>query len=397
MDAPRRVARGAEGRGERAEGRNEGLTLRSPSPAVCPLPAALPERESDGPVFPPPVPDDLLALPFDQYQRYRLIAEVAARLCPAPAPTVLDVGGWPGTLQRFLPRARVFIADLQGQLPKLVRADGTALPFADDRFDLVVSSDTFEHVPPAHRARFLHELLRVSRDAVILGAPFDQPGVRAAEAVLREVIREKYAGYHFIEEHDEHGLPDLAWTVGLLHEAGYATTELPNGYLYHWLPMLALYFALQWRSPYEPLFARLNQFYNATLYHGDNRAPSYRTTIVACRTAPERLASLRAELCVGDEGDVLSDVEHWPQIAALLRAIELEALTAPREPMRRILELERLVEERTAWAQESLRLLAERDRTVKELQAVLEARSPFVRALSYLRLLAARLRRHGKC
>ena len=341
-------------------------------------------------------PDDVLTLPFDQYQRYKLLQEVIARLCPAPAPHILDVGGWPGTLRRFLPGARVVVADVRGQLPNMVRADGAALPFADGRFDLVVSSDTLEHVAPERRPRFVRELLRVSRDAVILGAPFDTPGVREAEAVLREAIREKYPGsYGFIEEHEQHGLPDLAATVALFREAGCAAEALPNGYLPHWLPMLALYFALAWRSPYEPLFDALNRYYNATQYRSDNRAPSYRTTIVACRGGVERLATLRDELCAPRAGGGVParDALDWPQLAALLQAIEAEAATAPREPMRRILELEALVEERTAWAQECVRQLAERDATVAQLRAALGERSAVVRLGLYLRMVLARLRR----
>lgn len=338
-----------------------------------------------------PDPDELLALPFDQYQRYKLIQEVVARLDPRGEPAILDVGGWPGTLQRFLPEARVVIADMQGHLPNMVRADGAALPFADNRFDLVVSSDTFEHIAPARRARFVGELLRVSRDAIVLGAPFDRPEVRAAEAVFREAVREKYpASYGFIEEHAEYGLPDLDETLGLLRDAGCATVALPNGYLRHWLPMLTLYFMLQWRSPYEPLFARLNAFYNATYYREDNRAPSYRTTIVACRFGAARLASLPNELCAAGERDeeVPDSLERWPQLAAILKAIELEVLTAPRESMRRVHELERLVGERTAWAEASARQVAARDETIRQLQAALAEQSAWAQASA--RQVAAR-------
>lgn len=45
-----------------------------------------------------------------------------------------------------------------------VRADATQrLPFADGEFDLVYSSSVVEHIPPAQRAAFARELLRVGR------------------------------------------------------------------------------------------------------------------------------------------------------------------------------------------------------------------------------------------
>lgn len=337
---------------------------------------------------------EVMTLPFDQYQRYKLIQEIVARVCPRPRPLILDVGGWPGTLRRFLPDARVVIADVSGQAPNMVRADGTRLPFANGQFDLVVSSDTFEHIPPSRRQAFLRELLRVGQGTLVLGAPFDTPGVRAAEAVLRELIRDKYpASYRFIEEHDEYGLPDLEATLDELRSAGCRTSALPNGYLHHWLPMLSLYFTLQWRSPYEPFFDRFNAFYNATCYRDDNRAPSYRTTVVATQRDDLDLDALGTELCQPPGRPPGSAATDWPQLTALLQAVELEIQAAPREPMRRILDLEALVDERTAWAQSLQREVAAHDATIAELQAALAARSRLARTVIYLQSLLARRRR----
>lgn len=317
------------------------------------------------------VADELLALPFDQYQRYRLIAEVIERLVPPGEGAILDVGGWPGTLQRFLPGRRIVVADLQGRMPGMVRASGTALPFGTGQFAAAVSSDTFEHIPPAQREVFIGELARVARDTIVLGAPFDSPQVRAAEGVLREVIRAKYpASYGFIEEHDEYGLPDLAATRGALAGLGFAEVALPNGYLRHWLPMLTLYFALQWRSPVEAIFRQLNAYYNRTYYPDDNREPSYRYTIAATRGGPERLDGFREDLT---RPTAEPSPEHdWPEIAALVGAIELEARAAPEAPMRRIVELERLVAERTAWAEGAVRAVEARDATIVRLVAEIE-------------------------
>ena len=317
------------------------------------------------------LPDELLALPFDQYQRYRLIADVVERLVPPDAGAILDVGGWPGTLRRFLPGRRIIVADLQGRMPGMVLASGAALPFREGQFVAVVSSDTFEHVPPAQREQFLGELGRVARDTVVLGAPFDSPQVHAAEAVLREVIRAKYpTSYGFIEEHHEYGLPDLVATRRSLAGQGFAEVALPNGYLRHWLPMLSLYFALQWRSPVEAIFERLNAYYNLTYYPDDNREPSYRHTIVATRAAPERLAKLRDDLTWPA---IHERPEHdWSEIAALMGAIELESHAAPQALMRRIVDLEQLVAERTEWAQGAVREVEARDATIARLVGEIE-------------------------
>lgn len=315
--------------------------------------------------------DELLALPFDQYQRYRLIADVIERLVPPDAGAILDVGGWPGTLRRFLPQRRIVVADLHGRMPGMVLASGAALPFPDGQFTAVVSSDTFEHIPPTLREQFLGELGRVARDTIVLGAPFDSPQVHAAEAVLREVIRAKYpTSYGFIEEHHEYGLPDLVTTRRALAAQGFAEVALPNGYLRHWLPMLALYFALQWRSPVEAVFERLNVYYNRTYYRDDNREPSYRHTIVATRSAPEQLSGLR-EVFAGPTTAERAD-HDWPEIVALLGAIEVESQAAPEAAMRRIVDLEQLVAERTAWAQGAVQQIEVRDATITRLLGEIE-------------------------
>jgi ubiquinone/menaquinone biosynthesis C-methylase UbiE len=49
-----------------------------------------------------------------------------------------------------------------------VKADGCALPFQNNSFDVVMSTETLEHVPPERQEQFLDELYRVSRDLVFV-------------------------------------------------------------------------------------------------------------------------------------------------------------------------------------------------------------------------------------
>jgi SAM-dependent methyltransferase len=51
--------------------------------------------------------------------------------------------------------------------------DGVSLPYPDDSFDVVLSSESLEHIPQYDRV--LHELLRVARKAVIISVPHDGP------------------------------------------------------------------------------------------------------------------------------------------------------------------------------------------------------------------------------
>jgi ubiquinone/menaquinone biosynthesis C-methylase UbiE len=49
-----------------------------------------------------------------------------------------------------------------------VKADGCALPFRDNSFDVVMSTETLEHVPPERQEQFLDELYRVSSRLVFV-------------------------------------------------------------------------------------------------------------------------------------------------------------------------------------------------------------------------------------
>src|SRR5688572_7951767 len=108
-----------------------------------------------------PAPMDqtgLLELPFDQYQRYRLIQESVESIRWTPCLSVLDVSKSPLLLDRFLPNDDVAVADLTKQGASESLANGISLGFNDAAFDLVVASDTLPHVSPDQRSNFLAEL-----------------------------------------------------------------------------------------------------------------------------------------------------------------------------------------------------------------------------------------------
>lgn len=70
-------------------------------------------------------------------------------------------------------RARLFAAVGAGGIARLtgVRADLTALPYADASVDCVTALEVFEHLPGDAPARAVREALRVARTAVIASVP----------------------------------------------------------------------------------------------------------------------------------------------------------------------------------------------------------------------------------
>ncbi|HWK28873.1 MAG TPA: hypothetical protein VNS09_20090 [Solirubrobacter sp.] len=144
---------------------------------------------------------DRLLTAADTWERHLVVADLAG----APR-QVVDVGGLPGQLKAFLPGACVLAANIAPPADLLVDPDG--LPFKDATIEVVTSLDALEHVPPAHRAGFVAELLRVTGRRLILCCPFGTPEHAAAE---REIAAwyEDVAGepHPWLAEHLANGLP----------------------------------------------------------------------------------------------------------------------------------------------------------------------------------------------
>lgn len=224
---------------------------------------------------------------FDRYARYGAIARALRANLGSGTHRVLDVGDCAGHLQAFDADLSVIGLDLVPASERLpgavpVHADGTLLPFADDTFDAVVSSDVLEHVPPAGRPTFLAELRRVSRDLVIVAAPFDTAGVSGVEELVRRyAMLALGAPQPQLEEHHANGLPRLDATADGLGAGGADVATAGNGNLWDWLTFMLLRFQLEARPPLAPLAAGYDLLYNTALADRSDVGPYYRHLVVA--------------------------------------------------------------------------------------------------------------------
>ena len=230
----------------------------------------------------------LTALPFDQYGRHRDARDLAELIRRHEGPArlaVLDVGGYPCLTPRFLPADWVVVVDpIATEGSGYLRASGLALPFLDGSFDLVLSLDSLEHVPPADRPRYLAELLRVARRYVLLLAPFASPETERAEALLFEYVKlALHAEQAQLREHRDYGLPDLAATQAALGVGGAACHVFPSGYLHHWLPLMLLKHHLLGLDPDAEVHAALDRWYNARDPAADAQVPAYRWGVLASK------------------------------------------------------------------------------------------------------------------
>jgi SAM-dependent methyltransferase len=237
---------------------------------------------------------DPLELPFDQYQRYRLVADLLGPLRGRRKHlSILDVGGRTALLRAFLPDDRVTLVDVEpsGEA-RLVLGDGSALPFADASFDAVCAFDTLEHVPPRTRKAFVAECRRVARSWVLIAGPYRAPEVDEAEVLLQRFLREKLKVEHrYLEEHRTNTLPARDAVEKQLAAAGARVQSYGHANVRRWLALMALSMYLDHTPDLRGLARQVYRYYNREMYAGDRAEPVYRHVVVAAlegAALPER-------------------------------------------------------------------------------------------------------------
>ncbi|MDZ4217217.1 MAG: class I SAM-dependent methyltransferase, partial [Candidatus Gracilibacteria bacterium] len=227
---------------------------------------------------------DQLSLPSDLYSRNVHIAEGIRqykKLKGLRRIKILDVGGRGGQLNVFLdPEDHLTILDIrEGGESNLIVGDGTQMTmFEDHSFDVVVSGDTYEHIPFDLRKAFILESFRVSADLVILAAPFDEPGVHEAETMLNHFFQSLLGEDHeWLKEHLEYGLPEKALLEDLIRSHGRQFFILSSSDLDNWVLLQMLIFFSYCYGVSDDLIQAFYQAYNRDFLEvEDFRLGSYR-------------------------------------------------------------------------------------------------------------------------
>lgn len=217
-------------------------------------------------------------LPFDLYQRYMFTKELADSVRMKNRLLILDVGGHPGVIGDFFPRDETFLIDLKiVKRENFVRADCEFLPFKDEVFNLTVNMDVLEHIPKKKRVPASIELLRVSRQFVIIGAPFDSEEVQRADKILSQYTTDVSGKVDDnLKEHSIYGLPSLSEIEAFFNDKRMGYQVFPNGYLHNWIIMQKLNHCISEKDTYDTV----NEQYNLTFYEKDNQDPSYRKILL---------------------------------------------------------------------------------------------------------------------
>lgn len=258
---------------------------------------------------------------FDQEARYRLAAEVL-RAAAGPEPLVLDVGSREGFLTCFLPEARVFNLDREPYPGKaFVRADAEHLPFPDACFDAVIALDVLEHLPREGRPGLLRELARASRRAVLVSAPFAEPGVAEAEKLANEFHLLLTGREHpYLCEHQAYGLPELSETLEGLPGPEWASAVFPGPPLDEWLALMGLNLYLATLPNSWGTIGDINRIYREKFSRPGAAGSCYGRTVAWFRGGRPRLPDLPS-----GEGKGLGPEFFREALASVRRGIEVYA------------------------------------------------------------------------
>ncbi len=207
-------------------------------------------------------------------------------LKPIRDPKVLDVGGAEGKLAWFVPHyTEVTIADKraasENQKTQYVQADATELPFADNTFDLVISSDLIEHIEEEKRPLAYLEMLRVTKRYAIIAAPFHTVYAEKAEELVNRQFK-KYSGkdHPFLKDHIQNGLPNAEKLEAILGGQNHSFTKLGEGNIYNWALQQLVVAHMQGEN-LDIKKSEFNKHFNENLERlGNFRHPTYRTVYV---------------------------------------------------------------------------------------------------------------------
>lgn len=352
---------------------------------------------------PPPVQETLDA-PFDQFQRYAITTAIARAMGDGAPPRVLDVGGhhldfWfrpRRPIAEFLPEAPSITVDLaRSRLRGYLCARGDALPFTDGQFDLACSVDVLEHVPPPARSTVLGQTMRVSRRAVVVAAPFRSAVIARAEGIVSDFIRD-VCGYEQgqLQEHREHGWPDLDETAAAFEAAGWHVRVFGYGGVWQWVLMMLDKHALQAIAGSKRVQIALDRAFNDARFAVDRDPPCYRHFVVATRSADDPLLRF-VEATYGAEPRAVFRARPPLDPAAIASTFALlethaanQRVQARLEPERRHRQFADVDAHRARLSAALEAMTAETSRLEGMLRQI--ERSPAFRVSSWLRRLAGR-------
>ena len=220
---------------------------------------------------------------FDQYSRQSIAYSLIKKTFGSKRISILDIGGHLGRTNEYYDKDNVVIIDVYDEnYEGYIKGTALNLPFEDNSFDAVVSFDVYEHIDQKDRKKFINEACRVSRDVILVAAPFDTELVAETENQVNKLYKKIYKTNHpWLVEHIDNGLPNLDETLRYMSKNTMQSQTYSSNNIFLWKQMMSFMF-LCGNSRLPNLDLKINKFYNENrLNLGDSIEPSYRKIIFA--------------------------------------------------------------------------------------------------------------------
>jgi GT2 family glycosyltransferase len=247
----------------------------------------------DSSVYDYEILDEKLDIPFDLYTRNILISKWVNSVRKKSKLKILDVGGRGGQLKDFLKEDKCYILDLRKSERKeenYIVGHIRDAPLKNSSFDVVISSDLYEHIPREDRLKTVSEMLRLSKNFIVLGAPFYSKEVEEAERRAYDFFLKNAGEPHpWLKEHIENGLPLRDELESFLIEKGYEFHILGTNNISNWLLLQFFIFYAYNYGIHREKVSKVYRYYNENFVDlGDFLEPTYRKIylIGECGTLP---------------------------------------------------------------------------------------------------------------
>lgn len=242
---------------------------------------------------------------FDQYQRYKTISVIAEKIKAnekIEKLKILEVGAnAQKNLGKFL-KDEIFYTDIS--MPEgfendenFFVADATNLvEVKDNEYDIVVASDVFEHIPSDLREKFLTELYRVSKYAVVFCFPFFTEYTSEVEQRANRYYQTLYGeDYIWLYEHIANGLPDKKEINQFLKGQKIQYVNFEHGDIDLWEQLMKVHFEAVGIPESISYREEIDKFYNRYVYENDQSELNYRVFYILFKGEKEAFYQNLAE------------------------------------------------------------------------------------------------------
>lgn len=231
---------------------------------------------------------EMLKQSFDYVSRHRTLATILSNYFGEKIPKILDVGGLGSPMQDLL-GYKITILDKDTDGKSVTKGNGSELPYSNESFDAVITSDTLEHIPQKDRKNFVAELARVSKDLIIVCAPFLSADNQKAEKRVLDTYKTLVGEEHrWLKEHKNYVLPDVKSVKKYLksYRSILDIVEFSHTSLHIWEQLMTINLISNEMGYPDvgTVTEEINNLYNTRMYQYDFSKNGYRTFIVASKS-----------------------------------------------------------------------------------------------------------------